>query len=167
VAEEFKRQMAAREAATVQRPAVQEPAPSEEPIAPEKPVEKPAPAARIGLTELREGTIRSLSQVRGILASGLEKSLPWRWEGETRETLVIPMRDALTAQLLKNDASLIRQVLADLRGSPLRFEVAVEAGDAPPEEEELAPQAALVLRMFRGTVVKQSSMETSNEYQSL
>jgi DNA polymerase-3 subunit gamma/tau len=146
LAEEFKRQMAVREAAAAQRPA-----PPEEPAAPEKPVEKPAPIAQIGLTELREGTIRSLSQVRGILASGLEKSLPWKWEGET---LVIPMQDALTAQLLKNDAPLIRQVLADLQGSPLQFEVAVEAGDVPPEKEELAPQAALVLRMFRGTVVE-------------
>jgi hypothetical protein len=54
--------------------------------------------------------------------------------------------------------------LADLRGSPLQFEVTVEAGEASSKEEELAPQAALVLRMFRGTVVKRNSMETSNEY---
>jgi DNA polymerase-3 subunit gamma/tau len=155
LAEEFKRPMAAREAAAVQSTVVPEPA------APEQPVEAAAPVEQCRPEELRERTIRSLSQARGILASGLEKSLPWRWEGET---LIIPMRDSLTAQLLKNDAPLIRQVLADLWGRPLHFEVTEEAGEALPEEEELAPEAALVLRMFRGTVVKQKSMETSNEY---
>jgi hypothetical protein len=139
--------MAARGA---QSPAAAEPRPPEPQPLSEPPVPE-APTAQIELPELREGAIRGLSQVRGILASGLEKSLPWKWKGEI---LVIPLQDALAAQLLKNDAPLIRQVLADLWGSPLQFEVAVEAGDAPPEKEELAPQAALVLRMFRGTVVE-------------
>jgi hypothetical protein len=40
----------------------------------------------------------------------------------------------------------------------------VEAEEVSPEKEELAPQAELVLRMFRGTVVKRNSMETSTEY---
>jgi DNA polymerase-3 subunit gamma/tau len=152
LAEEFKRQIAVREETIVRDAVVPEAA------VPEQPPEE----AHCGPDELRDKTIRSLKQVRGILASGLEKSLPWKWE---KESLVIPIRDALAAQLLKNDASLIRQVLADLWGSPLGFEITVEAGDASfKEKNDLTPEAALVLRMFRGTVVKQNSMEKSNEY---
>jgi DNA polymerase-3 subunit gamma/tau len=162
LAEEFKRQMAVREAAAAQSSVAAE----EAEVQPEQPA--PAELHRSEASphdsppeELREKTIRGLSQVRGILASGLEKSLPWRWE---EETLVIPMRDSLTAQLLKNDAILIRQVLADLWGSPLRFEVIEEARETPPEG--VSPEAELVLRMFRGTVVENSkkNMEIDNEY---
>jgi DNA polymerase-3 subunit gamma/tau len=167
--EEFKRQMAARAASertpaagtaagrpaserTVVEQALVVPAPEKQAAA--------APPARDSLTELREGAIRSLSQVRGILTSGLEKSLPWRWEGQT---LIIPMRDSLAAQLLRNDIPLIRQVLEDLRGSPVFFEVTEEAGNGSLKKEELDPRVALVLRVFRGTVVK-NNMEKSDEH---
>jgi DNA polymerase-3 subunit gamma/tau len=154
--EEFKRQIAVRKETAGQDAVVPEPA--VEAAVPEKPPEE---EAHCRPDELRDKAIRRLRQVRGILASGLEKSLPWKWE---KESLVIPVRDALAVQLLKNDASLIRQVLADLWGSPLCFEVMVEAGDAPLKgKKDLAPEAALVLRMFRGTVVKQNSKNSNGE----
>jgi hypothetical protein len=93
---------------------------------------------------------------KGLLASGLEKSLPWEWAGEK---LLIPVRDRLGAELLKKDAALIREALADAGGRSLSFEVVIreeeEAAGPPPEDApELSPQAEMVLRLFRGTVVK-------------
>ncbi|GHV74135.1 hypothetical protein AGMMS49940_14370 [Spirochaetia bacterium] len=68
------------------------------------------------------------------------------------------MRDALTAGLLKKEYPLIRQILGELwEGHPLDIEVVVSSGNAG--DAELPPQVALVQRMFRGTVVKKSSME--------
>jgi DNA polymerase-3 subunit gamma/tau len=103
---------------------------------------------------LREAVIGGFREDRGMLASGLEKSLPWEWEGDK---LIIPVRDALTARLLKNDAALIRKALSASAGKPLFCEVVERA--APPGDEaekppELSPQAEMVRRMFRGTIVK-------------
>jgi hypothetical protein len=120
------------------------------------------------LSELRQATIESLNRDRGILASGIEKSLPWEWaepsaaEDATGEKLLIPVRDPLTAELLKKEYPLIRQILGELWGKPLALEVIVSsgnAGEAVAREPELPPQVELVRQMFRGTVVKISSME--------
>jgi DNA polymerase-3 subunit gamma/tau len=89
---------------------------------------------------------------RGLLASVLERSLPWEWSGDK---LIIPLRDSLGVELLKKDASLIQEALTRIRGRPLPFEVV--AGNHPGEalsEEPPAPQVELVCRVFRGTVVK-------------
>jgi hypothetical protein len=122
-----------------------------------------------GLPELRAALIRSLSRDRGILASGIEKSPPWEWaEASVDEKLLIPVRDPLTAGLLKKDYPFIRQILGDLWGKPLAIEV-LEIPEEPGalKEPDLAPQAELVLRMFRGTVVKKSDMEKKDANQSL
>jgi hypothetical protein len=104
---------------------------------------------------LKTALIGAFRARKGILASGLEKSLPWEWTGEK---LVIPVRDTLGAELLKKDAAFIREALADTEGRPLAFEVVIRedsSPEPPPEEkEDLSPQAEMVLRLFRGTVVK-------------
>jgi DNA polymerase-3 subunit gamma/tau len=117
------------------------------------------------LPELREVLIRSLRRDRGILASGIEKSLSWEWAGgSVGEKLLIPVQDPLTAELLKKDYPLIRQILGDLwEGSPA-IEVTVipdSSGDAG-GEAPLPPQVEMVRRMFRGTVVKKSTLEKSD-----
>jgi DNA polymerase-3 subunit gamma/tau len=105
------------------------------------------------LIRLREALIGDLKRDREILASGLEKSLPWEWAGDR---VIIPLRDALTVQLIKKDTALIQDALTAFVGKPLLFEVSQEKG--PPPEEEPAPeipiQAEMVRRMFRGTIVK-------------
>jgi hypothetical protein len=104
---------------------------------------------------LKSALIAAFRDRKGLLASGLEKSLPWEWAGEK---LLIPVRDTLGAELLKKDAPFIREALADAGGRPLPFEVVIreQASPGPPPEEkpELSPQAEMVLRLFRGTVVK-------------
>jgi hypothetical protein len=116
------------------------------------------------LPELRLALIGSLHGDRGILASGIEKSLPWEWARESDGAassgkLLVPVRDTLTAELLKKEYSLLRQTLAELWGRPLELEVIVSpdsAGDAAAGEPDLPPQVEMVQRMFRGTVVKKS-----------
>jgi DNA polymerase-3 subunit gamma/tau len=116
------------------------------------------------LPELRLALIGSLRRDRGILASGIEKSLPWEWAAADSSgggKLLIPVRDSLTAGLLEKEYPLIRQILGELWDTPLELEVIVSpdsTGDAG-KEPELPPQVALVQRMFRGTVVKISSKE--------
>ncbi|MDR2738710.1 MAG: DNA polymerase III subunit gamma/tau [Treponema sp.] len=163
--EEFKRVMAARKAAetSAEAPAA---GTQPQPVSPREkaPEEKPK-----DLSELRKMLIRSLHRDRGILASGIEKSLPWEWAGVSAgENLLIPVRDPLTAELLKKDYPLIRQILEDLWGEPqekpLTIEVIVapdSAGDAG-GEAPLPPQAEMVRRMFRGTVVKKSTLEKND-----
>jgi DNA polymerase-3 subunit gamma/tau len=159
--EEFQRVMAARKAAETSAAGT-----PPQPVSPREkaPEEKPK-----DLSELREMLIRSLHRDRGILASGIEKSLPWEWAGVSAgENLLIPVRDPLTAELLKKDYPLIRQILEDLWGGPqekpLTIEVIVapdSAGDAG-GETPLPPQAEMVRRMFRGTVVKKSTLEKND-----
>ncbi|MDR1596439.1 MAG: DNA polymerase III subunit gamma/tau [Treponema sp.] len=160
--EEFKRVMAARKVAE---------APAETPVTGTQPVLAPqekAPGEKPkDLPELREMLIRSLPRDRGILASGIEKSLPWEW-GSAGEKLLIPVRDPLTAELLKKDYPLIRQILGDLRGEPQGRPLTIEVIVAPDstgdtaDEAPLPPQAEMVRRMFRGTVVKKSTMEKND-----
>ncbi|MFP3041271.1 hypothetical protein LQZ19_05560 [Treponema primitia] len=144
--------MAAREAAGTPAQA--------KPVLP--PQETPPGGTPKDLPELREALIKSLNRDRGILASGIEKSLPWEWaDSSVGGKLLIPVRDPLTAELLKKEYPLIRQILGDLWGLPLMLEV-IEAPDKTGEadkEPDLAPQAELVRRIFRGTVVKKNSME--------
>jgi DNA polymerase-3 subunit gamma/tau len=103
---------------------------------------------------LKAALINHFKMNRGLLASGLERSLPWEWSGDK---LIIPVRDTLGVELLKKEAALLREALVRIRGRPLSFEVVVgnPPGEAPPEEAPaLSPQVELVCRVFRGTVVK-------------
>jgi DNA polymerase-3 subunit gamma/tau len=122
------------------------------------------------LPGLREALIGILSRDRGLLASGLEKSLPWEWadsgegggEASRGEKLLIPVRDSLTAELLKKEGLLIRRLLEELLGKSLVLEIVERHEDTPEsadKEPELVPQEEMVLRLFRGTVVKKTAME--------
>ena len=51
-------------------------------------------------------------------------------------------------------------------GKDLSLEVIEISGENGEEEPELPPQAELVRRMFRGTVVKKSAVEKNNGNQS-
>ncbi|MDR3123716.1 MAG: DNA polymerase III subunit gamma/tau [Treponema sp.] len=135
--------------------------------------DKPAPGANAepppgDLPALREALIRSLGRDRRLLASGIEKTLPWKWEDPSgADKLLIPAPDTLTAELLKKERSLIRQLAGELWGKALSLEVIETPGENGGEDSELPPQAELVRRMFRGTVVKKSAMEKNDGYQSL
>jgi DNA polymerase-3 subunit gamma/tau len=129
---------------------------------------QPEPARCKDLPELRLALIGRLHRDRGILASGIEKSLPWEWATESAGSgpsgkLLIPVRDTLTAELLKKEYPLIRQILRELWGGqadkPLELEVIVSPDGDAGKEPELPPQVVMVQRMFRGTVVKKSSKE--------
>ncbi|MDR2185300.1 MAG: DNA polymerase III subunit gamma/tau [Treponema sp.] len=114
-----------------------------------------------GSAAFRQELIVRLRQERGILASALDGSLPWEWEGDK---LVIPVRDAFKIQLLQKDKALISRVLAALTGKDPVFEVVQRnaGGEFPAgvsrartgETPELSPQAERVRRVFQGTVVK-------------
>jgi DNA polymerase-3 subunit gamma/tau len=126
------------------------------------------------LPALREALIHSLGRDRRLLASGIEKTLPWKWEDPSGEkNLLIPAPDTLTAELLKKERPLIRQILEELRGEALSLEVIEIPDEDEGQEPEIPPQAELVRRMFRGTVVKRilvekkDPMETINGNQSL
>jgi hypothetical protein len=119
------------------------------------------------LPALREALIRSLGRDRQILASGIAKTLPWKWADPGEEKALIPAPDTLTVELLKKERPLIRQIAGKLWGKALSLEVIETSGESGEEEPELPPQAELVRRMFRGTVVKKSTMEKHDGYQSL
>jgi DNA polymerase-3 subunit gamma/tau len=119
------------------------------------------------LPALREALIRSLRRDRRILASGIEKTLPWKWEDPSgEEKLLIPAPDTLTAELLKKERPLIRQIAGELWGKALSLEVIEIPDESGGTEPDLPPQAELVRRMFRGTVVKKSVVEKNDGYQS-
>ncbi|MDR1373609.1 MAG: hypothetical protein LBJ24_01420, partial [Treponema sp.] len=131
-----------------------------------------AAAPESGPAAFRQELIARLRQERGILASALDGSLPWEWEGDK---LVIPVKDAFKTQLLKKDEALIDRVLAALMGKTPAFEIVqrntggefpadasqVRAGETP----ELSPQVERVCRIFQGIVVKTTG--SKDEYKSL
>jgi DNA polymerase-3 subunit gamma/tau len=119
------------------------------------------------LPALREALVRSLGRDRRILASGIEKTLPWKWEDPSgEEKLLIPAPDTLTAELLRKERPLIRQMVGELWGKDLSLEVIETPEESGEGKPELPPQAELVRRMFRGTVVKKSPMEKNDGNQS-
>jgi DNA polymerase-3 subunit gamma/tau len=109
------------------------------------------------LPALREALIRSLGRDRQILASGIAKTLPWKWEDPSGAgKLLLPASDTLTAELLKKERPLIRQLVERLWGQALSLEVIETPDEDGVEDPGLPPQAELVRRMFRGTVVKKT-----------
>jgi DNA polymerase-3 subunit gamma/tau len=159
--EGFKRYMAARENAGPS-PAEEEPffgeAPGtgegelREPEAGEPPPQEPIPEG--DAVRLKAALIKGFKTNRGLLASGLERSLPWEWSGDK---LIIPVRDTLGVELLKKNAAPIQEALVRIWGRPLSFEVVVgnHPGEAlPGKTPALSPQVELVCRVFRGTVIK-------------
>ncbi|MDR1250319.1 MAG: DNA polymerase III subunit gamma/tau [Treponema sp.] len=168
LSEAFRQQMAARKTAeSAILPETVLPAESAIPAESALPVEAalPADAAEQAKPEgaavprdlpaLREALIHSLGRDRRILASGIEKTLPWKWEDPSGEqNLLIPAPDTLTAELLKKERPLLRQILGELWGKALSPEVIEIPDEDEGQEPEIPPQAELVRRMFRGTVVK-------------
>jgi hypothetical protein len=93
--------------------------------------------------------------------------LPWQWADPEEAGALIPATDTLTAELLKKERPLIQQLAGELWGKALSLEVVEPPDENGGEEPELPPQAELVRRMFRGTVVKKSAMEKHDGNQSL
>jgi len=105
---------------------------------------------------LREELIRVLKKERGMLASALEKSMDWEWEGDR---LIVPVRDRLTAEMLRKENSVLTISLRSLGGNDLSMEIAERVepkstGVRAAAETELPEEAELVRRMFRGTIIK-------------
>jgi DNA polymerase-3 subunit gamma/tau len=158
--EAFRRHMGAQETAAQPKP---------EPGVPagEQPRELSVENSPRNLSELRDALIRSLGRDRQILASGIAKTLPWKWDGASgEEKLLVPASDTLTAELLRKEQALIRQLAEGLWRKALSLEVIESPDENREEEPELPPQAELVRRMFRGTVIKKSAMEKHDDYQS-
>ncbi len=147
-----------------------EPEPPEEPQAasappPQKPQE-PVPQVPADSTSetgipteslipLREAVILALRKERSLLASGLEKTLPWELDVST---VVMPATDRLTAELLRKDIPVITAALSAERGEALAVSVVErEAPKAKPNSSaaiEASPQLELVRKLFRGTIVR-------------
>jgi hypothetical protein len=109
-----------------------------------------------------------LRRERQLLASGLAKTLPWKWADPAgEEKLLIPAPDTLTLELLKKETPLILHIAGELWGKALSLELIETPGEDEGEEPELPPQAERVRQMFRGTVVQKSTMEKNDGYQSL
>ncbi len=117
--------------------------------------DEPIPEAP-DLGRLRVSIIERLRKERGMLASGLDKSLPWEQEGER---LVIPVADRLSAELLRKEGLAIGAALKACAAGLSAFDIVERAG-APaggpsgPGPTEIPPQVEMVRRMFRGTIVR-------------
>jgi DNA polymerase-3 subunit gamma/tau len=159
--EAFRRRLGSQAGAPVQGATARaEPAPGAEP-----PREKAPENTPRDIPALREALVRSLGRDRQILASGITKTLPWEWKDPEEAVLLIPATDTLTAEVLKKELPLIQRIAGELWGKALSFEV-IETPEEEDGKEEpgLPPQAELVRRMFKGTVVKKSAMEKHDGY---
>jgi DNA polymerase-3 subunit gamma/tau len=119
------------------------------------------------LQQVREAVIGGLKRERGFIASGLEKSLPWTWNGDR---LNIPAPAALEAEILRKETAFIREVLSAKMGRPVAVEISVQNTGGPTNKEpeaEIPPQVELVRRLFRGTIVKTQGNGDRNEHKSL
>lgn len=113
--------------------------------------------ASLDLRAAKGAVIAALKKDRGMLASGLEKSGDWSFEGRK---VVIPAADRLAAELLRKDAAAIGAALRSAVGSPCECDIresapkADAAGPSAGGKQEIPPQVETVRRLFRGTVVK-------------
>ena len=110
------------------------------------------------ISGVREKLVASFKKEQAMLASGLEKSLPWEWDG-TR--LVIPVQDFLVAEMLKKEINRIREEFVSISNKQAVIEVKVQTGGTSPGADntggsEVSPQVEMVRRFFRGTIIKSS-----------
>ncbi|QQO09748.1 DNA polymerase III subunit gamma/tau [Breznakiella homolactica] len=106
------------------------------------------------LSRIREEVIQKLNRDRGMLASALTKSLAWEWDGEK---LTIAVQDPLTAELIKKDSTVIRDLLGEYGVRVGNFTVTERSGPPPGPDAAVqgtAPQLEIVRQIFRGTIVK-------------
>ncbi len=108
------------------------------------------------ISDIKEKMVASFKKERAMLASGLEKSQPWAWDG-TR--LVIPVQDFLVAELLKKEIPLVREHFVSISNKPAVIEVIVQNGgnnngSGNPDEKTVSPQVEMVRQFFRGTIIK-------------
>lgn len=110
------------------------------------------------LATLRNELINQLKKERGMLASGLEKTPDWRFDGD-QNCLTIPIRDSLSAALLKKEKHIISATLHHLGYSQLQIDFvesdhddSLKSETAP--ENQIPPQVETVRRLFRGTIVR-------------
>ncbi len=116
----------------------------------------------LDLNELRIASIKQLQREHGILASGLDKSGIWSLDGET---LVIPVSDTLTAELLRKDHGTLVSVFLSITGNRWYVDI-VENNNAPPHlndspnSKEPSQAVETVTRLFRGTIVDDKGRKT-------
>lgn len=112
------------------------------------------PAPSLDTDVLRKEIIFFLKKERGILASGLEKSLPW----DRRDlNLIIPVQDRLTAEILRKDQAALTSALRKIAGVEINLvieERSPRPADPTGEDETIPDQVEMVRRMFRGTIVR-------------
>ncbi len=124
----------------------------EETFLEESPDSSPGPA--LDTDVLRKEVINFLKKERGILASGLEKSLPW---DRKDSHLIIPVQDRLTAEILRKDQATLTLALRKIAGleiNPVIEERAPHRADKGDEGQAIPEQVETVRRMFRGTIVR-------------
>lgn len=129
----------------------------------------PPPAATPPLGDLEAGkraVIEALKRERGMLASGLEKTGPWEFAGET---LVIPAADRLSAEMLRKDLPVIGSALRSVVGGAVKIDIrecpgaggAAERGG--PTGAVVPPQVETVRRLFRGTIVRNATTQVEQK----
>lgn len=113
------------------------------------------------LESLRFELIKLLKKERGILASGLEKTADWRLEPGNGEvpTLIVPVRDSLTADLLQKEQHFISETVHQMGYTELQISITlVEPKDAQKDgtggENHIPPAVETVRKLFRGTIVR-------------
>jgi DNA polymerase-3 subunit gamma/tau len=119
----------------------------------EEPLAK-GPAPFLNTEVLRKEVINFFKKERGILASGLEKSLPW----DRRDfILIIPVQDRLTAEILRKDQATLTSALRKIAGTEINITIEERAphrGEPSGESQTIPDQVETVRRMFRGTIVR-------------
>ena len=86
------------------------------------------------------------------LASALEKALTWRRDDTTNLTLVF--RTRYEASAVRREESLLREALAELAGTAVRFVTEVAEKKPAAEESGKDPRVEEVLKVFRGQIVE-------------
>ncbi|MDR3312369.1 MAG: DNA polymerase III subunit gamma/tau [Spirochaetaceae bacterium] len=122
------------------------------------PVDAPPPAANPNLSpdELKAAALQELSRTnRNLTAASLAKTSAWQIDGA-----VVRMEtdSEFLAQQVGKDGAPVSQILSALLGRQVAARCVRPAGEksAPPvaaPDDALLPQAEMVLRMFKGTVV--------------
>jgi DNA polymerase-3 subunit gamma/tau len=109
----------------------------------------------LSISDIKINIIAALRKDQTMIASGLEKSLDWEWNGTK---LVIPVRDSLVAELLQKDINLIKEQFVFILQKPAIIEISVKNDGNnnfnQNDEKIVSPQIEMVRQFFRGTIIK-------------
>ncbi|MBR5867490.1 MAG: DNA polymerase III subunit gamma/tau [Spirochaetaceae bacterium] len=106
---------------------------------------------KVPLEELRNIIIQELTLTHAVVASSLMDSL--EWDFSKQDKVIVPVQNAFAMTQLQKEKNMLSQLISKYSGQNRIFESVFIQQKKEPEINETIPQADILCKLFKGTVV--------------